>query len=107
VIVHKTFAIKGMTCASCVAANERAVRKLPGVTNVSVNLATERMDVDFDSTSLDIAQIEAAVKKLATRQYCSKSPRVHHCRTMRHMDGGALQLLQYFQQLFSISQWEQ
>jgi len=63
VIAHKTFAIKGMTCASCVAANERAVRKLPGVTNVSVNLATERMDVDFDSTSLDIAQIEAAVKK--------------------------------------------
>lgn len=61
--VHKTFAIKGMTCASCVAANERAVSKIKGIARVSVNLATERMDVDLDPAEVDVSQIEAAVKK--------------------------------------------
>ena len=33
--------IGGMTCASCVGRVERAIAKLPGVAEVSVNLATE------------------------------------------------------------------
>jgi Cu+-exporting ATPase len=42
-----TLPIGGMTCASCVARVERAVRKLPGVVSVSVNLATEQAKVDY------------------------------------------------------------
>ncbi|HOU60278.1 MAG TPA: hypothetical protein PK105_00840 [Rectinema sp.] len=34
---RKTFAIKGMTCAACVAANDLAVNKLNAVTNISVD----------------------------------------------------------------------
>jgi Cu+-exporting ATPase len=34
--------IGGMTCASCVARVEKALRKIPGVTDATVNLATER-----------------------------------------------------------------
>lgn len=37
--------IGGMTCASCVARVERALRHVPGVLNVAVNLATERASV--------------------------------------------------------------
>jgi Cu+-exporting ATPase len=37
--------IDGMTCASCVARVERALRKVPGVVDVGVNLATERAHV--------------------------------------------------------------
>lgn len=37
--------IDGMTCASCVGRVERALRKLPGVAEASVNLATERAEV--------------------------------------------------------------
>ncbi|MFN5996479.1 MAG: heavy metal translocating P-type ATPase [Paracoccaceae bacterium] len=37
--------IQGMTCASCVARVERALKAVPGVTSVAVNLATERAEV--------------------------------------------------------------
>ena len=40
-----SFDISGMTCASCVARVEKAVRAVPGVLDVSVNLATERASV--------------------------------------------------------------
>ncbi len=61
--VHKTFALKGMSCAACAVANEHAVSKVKGIAKVSVNLATERMDVDFDPSEADVSKIEAAVKK--------------------------------------------
>jgi Cu+-exporting ATPase len=41
-----TFAIAGMTCATCAAHVEEAIRSLPGVLSVQVNLASERAYVD-------------------------------------------------------------
>ena len=38
-------AVRGMTCASCVARVEKALSKVPGVVSASVNLATERAHV--------------------------------------------------------------
>jgi len=45
--VKKVFQVKGMSCAACVARVERAVRKLDGVEDVSVNLATGKMYVEL------------------------------------------------------------
>ena len=53
--------VRGMTCASCVAAIERAVRKLPGVASVAVNLATERADVTYDPTVVRLSAIKQAI----------------------------------------------
>ncbi|HWT68279.1 MAG TPA: heavy metal translocating P-type ATPase [Pseudomonas sp.] len=39
--------IEGMTCASCVGRVERALNKVPGVKNVSVNLANERAHLEL------------------------------------------------------------
>jgi Cu+-exporting ATPase len=55
--------IGGMTCASCAAAVERAVRKLPGAASVSVNLATERALVHYDPSSLRLSGIRQAIEK--------------------------------------------
>src|SRR4029077_1888094 len=39
--------VKGMHCAACVDKVERALRSVPGVTEASVNLATERARVEL------------------------------------------------------------
>jgi Cu+-exporting ATPase len=49
-----------MTCASCVRAVERAVSRVPGVSQVSVNLATEKARVTFES-SVPVSRLTAAV----------------------------------------------
>jgi Cu+-exporting ATPase len=57
-----SFPIGGMTCASCVARVEKALMAVPGVISASVNLATEKANVEGDST-LQIDALSAAVKK--------------------------------------------
>ena len=48
------FGVGGMTCASCVARVERALRKVPGVQDAAVNLATESVHVTYDATRPDV-----------------------------------------------------
>lgn len=51
---HETIPIRGMTCATCAGRIERTIAKMDGVNRVTVNLATERMDVSWNEhTSLD------------------------------------------------------
>lgn len=57
-----TFAIEGMTCASCVNRIERKLKKVPGVAEANVNLATERSTVDFNSQQVDVEQLAKAVE---------------------------------------------
>src|SRR5690606_4764056 len=40
------FAVRGMTCASCVRRVEQAIGRVEGVTRASVNLATEQATVE-------------------------------------------------------------
>ena len=53
--------VQGMTCASCVARVEKALRKVPGVLGASVNLATERATISADAPVADAAI--AAIRK--------------------------------------------
>src|SRR4051812_22602309 len=46
-VQETTFDVSGMSCASCVGRVEKALGKVPGVTNVNVNLATERATVKY------------------------------------------------------------
>ena len=39
--------IEGMSCAACSSRLERALAKLPGVSEASVNLATRRASLDL------------------------------------------------------------
>jgi len=46
--------IAGMTCASCAGRVEKALAKVPGVTSVSVNLATEQARIQAPTDSLPL-----------------------------------------------------
>mgnify|MGYP001325928850 CR=1 FL=1 len=69
-----TIPVGGMTCAACVGAVERSVRKLPGVESVSVNLATEKALVAYDPASLRISEIKAAITKAGYTPLSLDSP---------------------------------
>jgi Cu+-exporting ATPase len=47
-IMKKIFNIEGMTCASCVRTIEKSVENIEGASNISVNLTTEKMSVEFN-----------------------------------------------------------
>jgi Cu+-exporting ATPase len=50
--------VGGMSCASCVASLEAALRRVPGVAHVSVNLATERATINYDA---DVTNVPAMI----------------------------------------------
>jgi Cu+-exporting ATPase len=58
-----TVPIEGMTCAACAKAVERAVKKLPGISQVSVNLATEKAKVEYIPSKVRISEIKSAISK--------------------------------------------
>ncbi|MDP4192414.1 MAG: heavy metal translocating P-type ATPase [Bacteroidota bacterium] len=53
--------VEGMTCASCVARVEKAIGKVEGVKNVSVNIATEKASFEIDPLRVDIKKIAEVV----------------------------------------------
>jgi Cu+-exporting ATPase len=54
--------VAGMTCATCVNRVERALKKVPGVTDATVNLATESARVVYQPSEQIEAQIRRAVR---------------------------------------------
>jgi len=57
-----TLNVTGMTCASCVSHVEEALREVPGVISASVNLATEKATVAYDTAQTDIEAMRLAVE---------------------------------------------
>lgn len=60
--MKQKFDVTGMTCSACSSRVEKCVTKLPGTKEVSVNLLTNSMQVDFDESTLSVQEIEAAVE---------------------------------------------
>ncbi len=60
-MTKENFDVTGMSCSACSARVERAVGKLVGADNVSVNLLTNSMQVKFDEAKISVAQIVDAV----------------------------------------------
>ncbi len=60
----QVLSIRGMTCAACAQRIEKTVRKLPGIGQASVNLASEKLFVEYDENSLPLSAIKEAVTKI-------------------------------------------
>jgi Cu+-exporting ATPase len=59
-----TLPIVGMSCASCVAKVERALRQVPGVIAASVNFATEKATVKYESDRTTLDAMKEAVRRI-------------------------------------------
>lgn len=55
--------IEGMHCASCVSAIENALRKRDGVSEVKVNLSTERAYIEFDEKIVKRNELEKIIEE--------------------------------------------
>jgi Cu+-exporting ATPase len=62
-----TLAVEGMTCASCVRRVERALGRVPGVEDATVNLAAETALVLVDPEQVRVPDLEAAVVRAGYR----------------------------------------
>ena len=59
--VKKTYSIKGIHCASCVGVIERSLKKVDGIIDANVNLATEKATVTFDEGKVNDEKIASSV----------------------------------------------
>ncbi|GCE09668.1 heavy metal translocating P-type ATPase [Dictyobacter aurantiacus] len=62
-----TFAVEGMTCASCAMRIEKGLKKLPGVQDAQVNLATEKATVTYNAAQVGTEQMVQKVDALGYR----------------------------------------
>lgn len=58
-----TLSVEKMNCASCVGRVEKAIAQVPGVTDVAVNLATERARFQLNQDTTDVRAVIDAIKK--------------------------------------------
>jgi Cu+-exporting ATPase len=63
-VQKKTLIVKGMTCASCSARIEKVLAIQDGIQAVSVNLAAETMDIEWDNSTLSLEDIAQRVSGL-------------------------------------------
>lgn len=55
--------IEGMTCSACAARVEKALKKVQGIGEVNVNIATNKATVEYLSSDVDVSDMKKAVEK--------------------------------------------
>jgi Cu+-exporting ATPase len=59
-----TYAVTGMTCATCALRIEKGLNRVEGVSQASVNLATEKATIEFDPAVVADGQFEKLIRDL-------------------------------------------
>ena len=66
--------IQGMNCSGCAANIERAIRKLAGVTHVSVDLRKNQAVIEYDPDQVGKPDFEGAVMKAGYSVPANETP---------------------------------
>lgn len=83
--------VEGMTCASCVSRVEKSLKKLSGVQQATVNLATETATVHSIKGSVTVEQLIEAVQKTGYQAYLVTDAPVNQGNT--HIDSELVKLV--------------
>jgi len=76
-LVKKSFTVTGMTCSACSSHVEKAVCTLDGAENVSVNLLTNTLKLEYDENKLDD---EAIIKAVINSGYGIQTQSSHNIK---------------------------
>jgi len=63
-MTEKVLEVRGMTCNHCKASVTTALSRLAGVSRVEVDLATGRVQVDYDAAKLDESALRQAIEEV-------------------------------------------
>ena len=73
-----TFALEGMTCASCAMRIEKGLKRVPGVIDAQVNLATERGTVTYNPEQTGVEQMIQKVETVGYKATSVEQPTPQH-----------------------------
>jgi copper chaperone CopZ len=62
--VKKTYPVLGITCASCVRKIETVLGRTDGVISATVNFATEKVTIEYDSDEIGLDALQKIMKKI-------------------------------------------
>ena len=65
--------VEGMTCAACVSNVENALKSVPGVSSVAVNLGTEKAAISLETNEVPLDELRQAVSKAGYRVGATKT----------------------------------
>lgn len=83
-----------MTCASCVARVEKALKKVDGVENANVNLATEKATVELNPAIASVGALKTAVEEAGYTLHIPQA--VEQSSNQTHKDAAHRQLKKEF-----------
>ena len=75
---HTTLALEGMTCASCAMRIEKGLKRVPGVIDAQVNLATERGTVTYNPEQTGVEQMIQKVETVGYKATSVEQPTPQH-----------------------------
>ncbi len=61
--IRHHFPIEGMTCANCVKHIEKALKQLPGISQLEINLEKHEALIEYDSSALTYETMASALKE--------------------------------------------
>ena len=61
--MHQHFPIQGMTCGNCVRHVEQALKDLPGISQLEVDLEKQQASVEYDSSCITYEAMASALKE--------------------------------------------
>jgi copper ion binding protein len=62
-MAERTLEVRGMCCGHCKAAVSGALKDLDGISDVTVNLETGKVDVGYDEAKVDFPKMKDAVEE--------------------------------------------
>jgi len=63
-ILKESYPVLGIECASCVKKIESILNKTEGVTNASINFASEKLLIEYDDEKISLANLANILKKI-------------------------------------------